>query len=287
MIVKGTIQLGSFREGINLYVPQKRSIRTPAQIPNLGLWLDASDSSTLFQNSDGTGTVTNGSVVGYWGDKSGNSRNVTKTGDVRPTFQTSIKNGLSIVRFDGDNDVLSGTGFMYNSLAGVTIFTVVKGNPIAGRELIAERMVNPSVPGSYGPIQAKVFGGSIPSPILNSFISLGSSNNILLRTTASVNRDYGTAFDNTWRLVGCIDDAPNKNYKAFIDGVQTGNQAYDNDSLDPDRASPFNNLNIGAGTSGGSLAFQCDLAEVIVYTRALNTNERQAVEAYLRNKWAI
>jgi len=259
----------------------------PPSLPNIGLWLDASDVSTLFQNSDGTGTVTNGSAVGYWGDKSGNSRNVTKTGTVRPTFQTSIKNGLSIVRFDGIDDVLSGTGFMYNSVAGVTIFTVVKGNPNAGRELIGERMTNPSVAGIYGPIQAKVFGFSNPSPILNSFIWLGSSNNILLRTTASVNRDYGTAFDNTWRLVGCIDDVPNANYKAFIDGVQTGNQAYDNASLDPNRTSPFNNLNIGAGTSGGSLAFECDLAEVIVYTRVLAGTERQAVEKYLKIKWAI
>jgi len=259
----------------------------PPSLPNIGLWLDASDVSTLFQNSDGTGTVTNGSAVGYWGDKSGNSRNVTKTGTVRPTFQTSIKNGLSIVRFDGIDDVLSGTGFMYNSVAGVTIFTVVKGNPNAGRELISERMTNPSVAGIYGPIQAKVFGFSNPSPILNSFIWLGSSNNILLRTTASVNRDYGTAFDNTWRLVGCIDDVPNANYKAFIDGVQTGNQAYDNASLDPNRTSPFNNLNIGAGTSGGSLAFECDLAEVIVYTRVLAGTERQAVEKYLKIKWAI
>lgn len=259
----------------------------PTDVPNLGLWLDASDVSTLFQNSDGTGTVTNGSAVGYWGDKSGNSRNVRKTGTVRPTFQTSIKNGLSIVRFDGIDDVLSGTGFMYNSVAGVTIFTVVKGNPNAGRELISERMTNPSVAGIYGPIQAKAFWFSNPSPILNSFIWLGSSNNILLRTGASVNRDYGTAFDNTWRLVGCIDDVPNANYKAFIDGVQTGNQAYDNASLDPNRTSPFNNLNIGAGISSGSLAFECDLAEVIVYTRALTTSERQTVEGYLRTKWGI
>lgn len=255
---------------------------SPTNISNLGLWLDASDSSTLFQNDNGTGAVTNGSVVGYWGDKSGNSRNVTTTGTLRPTFQTSIKNNLSIVRFDGTNDVLTGTGFMYNSVNGVTIFTVVNGNPTFNRELISERGAAGT---AYIPIQSKDFGSPNPSPILNSYIQIASGIVVLRKTTSFYNRDYGTAFDNAWRLVGCIDDAPNATYQAFIDGVQTGNQAYDNPSLDPSRTTVFNTLNIGAGTSGGALAFLCDLAEVIVYTRALNTNERQAVEAYLTSKW--
>lgn len=284
MIVKGTKQLGSFRRGINLYVPKRiNKIFIPTQIPNLGLWLDASDSSTLFQNDNGTGAVTNGSVVGYWGDKSGNSRNVTKTGTLRPTFQTGIKNGLSIVRFDGSNDVLTGTGFMYNSVSGVTIFTVVNGNPTFNRELIGERGAAGT---AYAPIQSKSFGDPNPSPILNSYIQLPPTTIVLRKTTSFYNRDYGTAFDNAWRLVGCIDDAPNATYKAFIDGVQTGNQAYDSNP-DPSRTTVFNILNIGAGNSAGALAFKCDLAEVIVYTRALTANERQAVEAYLKNKWAI
>lgn len=256
----------------------------PTDVANLGLWLDASDSSTLFQNSDGTGTVTNGSVVGYWGDKSGNSRNVTATGNLRPTFQTSIKNGLSIVRFDGSNDVLTGTGFMYNSVAGVTIFTVVKGNPSYNREILKERN---ATQGNYIPIQSKAFGASNPSPILNAFITLNLTDIILQRTTSSFNRDYGTAFDATWRLVGCIDDAPNATYKAFIDGVQTGNQPYDRPSLDPSRTTPYNALNIGAATNSGALAFLCDLAEMIVYTRALTAQERLSVEGYLKTKWGI
>ncbi len=73
------------------------------------LWLDASDSTTLFQLSDGTvPATTNADPVGYWGDKSGNDRHVVQAtlGD-RPTLRTAVQNSLNVLRFDGSSDVLS------------------------------------------------------------------------------------------------------------------------------------------------------------------------------------
>lgn len=80
--------------------------------PNPGfspaLWLDASDLSTLFQDSAGTVPVTtDGDPVGRWNDKSGNGRNFTQsTSGSRPTYRTS--GGFHWLEFDGTSDWLVG-----------------------------------------------------------------------------------------------------------------------------------------------------------------------------------
>ena len=62
IIVKGTVKIA-------------RPI-VPTDIAGLQLWLDASDSTTLFQNSDGTTpAIADSDPIGYWGDKSGNGNN--------------------------------------------------------------------------------------------------------------------------------------------------------------------------------------------------------------------
>jgi len=53
---------------------------TPASIPGLVLWLDATDLSTLFQDSSLTTPVAaNSDPVGGWKDKSGGNKNATQT----------------------------------------------------------------------------------------------------------------------------------------------------------------------------------------------------------------
>ncbi|MFM7620060.1 MAG: type II secretion system protein [Alphaproteobacteria bacterium] len=48
-------------------------------------------------------------------------------------------------------------------------------------------------------------------------------------------------------------------------------------------------IHIGPRISGGnpSIYYNADIAEIIFYSRALNTEERKAVEQYLSRKWAI
>lgn len=80
---------------------------TPKSISGLALWLDASDASTLYQNSDGTTPATTaGDPVGYWQDKSGNGRNATQsTAANRPTIGT-IASARGLV-FDSTDSLLS------------------------------------------------------------------------------------------------------------------------------------------------------------------------------------
>jgi len=98
---------------------------TPNQISGLQLWLDASDTSTLKQNSDGTGTVSSDNdPVGYWGDKSGNGNNATQsTPSLQAIYHPLVKNGKSAIRFDGVGDF-----FNLPSLTYRTVFVVAKSN---------------------------------------------------------------------------------------------------------------------------------------------------------------
>lgn len=57
----------------------------------LELWLDASQ---IEGHSDGD-------PVGLWPDLSGNARDVTAGGGLRPTYREAVQNGLAVVEFDG------------------------------------------------------------------------------------------------------------------------------------------------------------------------------------------
>lgn len=99
---------------------------SPASIGGLQLWLDASDASTLFQNSNGTTAASaDGDPVGYWADKSGNTNNTTQAdGTKKPLLKLATQNSKNSVRFDGSNDNLKALTGGANS--NYTLFVVNK-----------------------------------------------------------------------------------------------------------------------------------------------------------------
>ena len=85
--------------GLNLGIRSSTSIWTPAELPNLALWLDAADSSTI---------TLNGSTVSQWNDKSGNARHASQpTAANQPTYTANGLNGKPVVTFDGSNDFMT------------------------------------------------------------------------------------------------------------------------------------------------------------------------------------
>lgn len=91
------------------------SLFTPAGTYQ-GVWFDASDLSTMFQDAAGTVAVTApGDPVGKWLDKSGNGNHATQaTAASRPTYRVAA-NGYPYLDFDGANDFM---------VTGNIIFTV-------------------------------------------------------------------------------------------------------------------------------------------------------------------
>lgn len=107
---------------------------TPTDVAGLQLWLDASDTGTLFQNSGGTGAVTSdGDPVGYWGDKSGNARHVTQaTSGRRPLYHPDgLGTGKKAIQFDDVDDSLYRTGLTLSGAQTVALVCKINGLPSA------------------------------------------------------------------------------------------------------------------------------------------------------------
>lgn len=89
---------------------KKILLAKPSYLPaGPALVLDASREDLLFTSNAGTGAISDGATVGYWGDASGNAFNMTSTADdtTRPTWRAN--GGKPYVEFDGTNDKLKRT----------------------------------------------------------------------------------------------------------------------------------------------------------------------------------
>jgi len=77
---------------------------TPADLDGLALWFDASDSSTLWADTNATTAATNNGLVARWDDKSGNERNYTNANTANQPNKIS-----NAVDFSPRNSWLEGT----------------------------------------------------------------------------------------------------------------------------------------------------------------------------------
>lgn len=90
----------------------------PSDNENLGLWLDASDPSTI--------TIDTG--VSEWRDKSGNDRHAQQVITTRqPTVSSAYKNGLDAIKFNGVEqwmDLSATAGDLVRNVNGINLFVV-------------------------------------------------------------------------------------------------------------------------------------------------------------------
>lgn len=115
--------------GLGLQINRQPAVSaawTPAALPGLLLWLDA---SRITGKSDGDS-------VSQWDDLSGNSNHWAQaTSSKQPTYQTNELNGLPIVRFDGVDDVLTHAGLNVGSTH--TVFFVFARTGTSAAPLIS------------------------------------------------------------------------------------------------------------------------------------------------------
>jgi hypothetical protein len=155
MIVKGTRQLGSFRRGINLYIPKNIATpELPIPLNGLKLWLKAD-----------AGVSLSGSNVTAWADQSGQNNNLSVT-TTNPVFENNVINGKPAIKFDGGR--LDGT----NIVTAKTIYAVIK--------------TLASQPSQYAAI-LEATGGSLYSAVLGNTWGSYFSIEIPANTTISAN----------------------------------------------------------------------------------------------------
>jgi len=238
------------------------------------LYYNSSFGSGAWTNDGGTGTVTASSItldpsgtvsgsittspsstVTAWADQSENGNYVSAYNN--PQLITNQINGKPVIDFNASQYFASNNQNLNNNSS---IFFVVKSRGNHGIML------------STSDYEGLVF--ALTSNPNNSF-SVGISN---LFEIANDGADNG----NNW-MIGSTIRSNNLTSIIYKNGTQVANGNYDTSSLNP--TAP---LIIGADADLNSYwNLDGQIAEIIIYNRALTISERQQVEAYLNDKYEI
>ena len=248
---------------VEQYLQNKWGVNTsflPTQISGLTLWLDANDSGSLYQVSNGTNpALNNNDFIGLWKDKSGNSNNATQsTASLRPYVVASGQNSKNIIRFPyaawnaATGPYMNAT---IGSLSAYSVFIICKFRTNELYSMVLTGGSNQFEVRNYsttGYIEWNIAGGYFPRDTVS---NVGSY--ILIELTRS-----------------------GSDYTLYKNGISVGT------------SNNASSLNIGStifisSRSGNSYYFDGDMAEIIIYNSAITTAQRQQVEAYLNQKWGV
>lgn len=231
-------------------------------ITGLALWLDASDAATLFQDSAGTTPATaDADPIGKWADKSGNGKHVTQgTTANKPTLKLAIKNGLPVVRFDG-GDVLSSA--LVTASTAWTVIVAAEVRTGSNRTLIFNG----------------TDGGGGDGWAVGSGFNVASKRTVFLRGVAFC--EDGTIGGTAWELwAGSRASGGAISFR--LNGAS--------ESTTPSsgaQATPTTSTFIGGADATPAFPLTGDIAEIMVYSSALSTENIEAIEDYLNAKWAV
>lgn len=249
----------------------------PRYIPNLQLWFDAADASTLFNSSTGSTLASPNGSVGRWEDKSFNGWHATQsTSTSQPTRITnSFNTGLNTLRFDGSNDELSvpsAVGIM--RLKTEAMFFIVTSSEVKGTtgdplniasntSGLLRMALRTATDGLVRTLYRRL---DADAAYVAPFFSAASSSSLACYTAGV---KYNAAFASY-----------------YINGAQqlpstTFNSAWTGSTSDT------NSFRVTIGSSGVGSYLQGNIAEIIFYDRHLSDTERRALERYLLRKWNI
>lgn len=235
---------------------------TPADITT-ALWLDAADSSTLFDATSGGSAVAADGAVARWEDKSGNVRHVTQSGSTaRPQRKTLVQNSKDVCRFDGSNDIMIGD--LTSSISQpVSVFFVTRknANPASanGRVFYASTS-NASEAGVFLPAAVLSTGGFV----WNFGTSIHAS----------------AAFGTSWATYETLANGASSLIRRDASDVVTG------DPENPGTNAIGRYFSIGGRHHDGLRNYNGDIGELVIVA-STSTDTRQAVEGYLAHKWGL
>ena len=233
---------------------------TPRSISGLALWLDASDSSTLFQNSDGTVPATASSdPVGYWADKSGNGRHaVQATAGSRPTISATAQNGRRVVSNSTDQSFLR-----FDAPVGTEITLLYAGKPSTR----ANSYILGGATSDTGILSRFSNGGTVRD---YEWWNGNGSDRVIIATSQASFSLIGLSHQDAGAIL------------AYVNGAQTNTKGTASATI------TGTSLKIlGAANTAGTAPANNEYGEFLLYNRVLTTAERQRVERYLSARWGI
>ena len=224
---------------------------SPDDISDLVGWFDADAITGL---SDGNG-------ISQWDDESGNGNHAEQsTSSEQPTYETNELNSKPIVRFtSSSSQAFDLPDSIISTDSSFHIFIVASCND----------------------------WDSTLQTLMGLGVANGDSTIIYSVGDQGVSFDHGddayitssALSDSTFYIISCGYDNSSNTLEGFVDGVSQG--------TDTDAGTGTQTSN-SIGSYRRTLWFwDGDIAEVIMYEKALNSTERQNVETYLEDKWGL
>jgi len=234
----------------------------PTQVPNLSVWFDAADLSTV---------VTNISSLGQWWSKTNVSTVMSNAfGLPGPLWVSTAQNNLPVVRFRGDNNSL---------MSSIRGFNYPASNFTTNNEISMFLAYNPTNNGAPFNILNNTYGsdGNRIGPLCGQGFYFGNIYN-----TNGTLGGYSYALNTGFKIetyVGRQSTIFFKNSGGLFatSTFLTGLTAPTGGSYSV----------VMGGYQYGSRIFTQDIGEALIYNRGLSDGEISGIEAYLSKKWGI
>ena len=234
---------------------------SPDSLSDLGRWYKA----------DAITGLNDGDYVTTWSDSSGNSADVTQSTEAnKPTYQTNEVNGQPIVRFDGGDALIASDVYQWDYSTGFSIFIVSKGNDSpSGTEYIFDNGVGDNN------------GIAFPRIESDDDITIGIGG--VGAVTCANNHHSYSAF----QILTCIYDGSDWSIRqnGATATITAGGDSDPSGSISGGGTTNF--LAVGARGTDGTINYDGDVAEVIVYGVNLSSTDRDSVESYLSTKYDV
>ena len=243
--------------GIGAYATNYTPVlNSPVNTPGCVLWLDATDTSTI------TGTTT----MTAWRDKSSNAytANSFSNSVAAPSWVSNAPSAKSAVQYSAGN--------------GSSIANFVLAQTMSIFEVYYA--INQSTSGPFiehGPDENSNSGFYLYSGGGQNFGINSGSGQIAVNVG-------NVTLSNTWQLIEGINPDPSSSSTMafYVDG-----QVKASGSTQSGTTTVTRTLFINGRNGANSVSYNAYLAELIIFSNALNTTQRQAVERYLSLKWGL
>jgi fibronectin type 3 domain-containing protein len=232
-----------------------------------------SDGHLLVLNADDLGyQFFNGETVTHWPDALGGPLAASAQHANAPTFVTNAIAGRSAVRFDGENDYLNLPEGFEDFSAGMTLFVVARPSALqTGSKLVLL---------GNGAGQANVSLGRNGGSAALQYFTTDTSGNYAWFETADALATNEAALYSIVQSGGAVNSVVSATVSK--NGVSVGgNSVY----VPPVVPRAINH--VGRSYWGSDGYFAGDVAEVILYNRALSAAEHDAVNYYLGQKYGL
>lgn len=210
----------------------------------------------LWADADAITGLSNADPVTTWEDQSGNGNDLAQsTSAAKPTYRTNVVNGKPVVRFDGTDDTMVTAAFASELAQPNTIIAVA----LFATTATTNRMICDGL--AAGKRHA-----------MYSHLNSGGKWTFYAGTTEVNGSVIATG---AFHVVSAIYNGASS--VLYLNGAQdaTGNTG----------SNPLSGLRLGS--FAGAAFLNGDIAEILVYDSALSTADRESVEEYLMEKYAL